>query len=769
MGDKNKKRRKNIKYISMLNFNSHPNISINEHIKNMLQNDDEEIELKVKYFHDLAKASVEFQKKLCGEDNKNYSHAIESAVLFFIMNDGEINPDDMITALLAILCHHTRLKDAKQIFKHDDGSEAISSAIDNLGREKTFDNLPAEYFDKFNTLNKNNLSEYMQKQIRKIFRDKKFLLKDVIKQRFLFSNLIFNDKYSVISGERFHFGSPYFNGIFKEHIVNKYLADKPNIRDDFRNSILEKYSANKDKKIFVISAPTGISKTLTSLALAEQIGKKIIFAPPITAIIDQVHDDIKMICADKIEPIKIHHKTFIDIDNDENKERYNKEKFLSETLHGDIVVTTQWQIMSALFSNKNSDCTKIYSLKNSTIIIDEVQSLPYQIINIFEDYIEELSKLYNITFVLMSATMPHFSKDFCILSDDKFFDCYNRYKLEWLKDSRMSKDAIEKNQNILIESIIKSAKKNNKILVVLNQIATAQEIFMILKKSKLKSHKILSLTTYMLEEHRNEVIQYVKNASKNEKIILVSTQSIEAGVDLDFDVGYREIAPVSSIIQTAGRVNRHGLNNDDEIRTLFIFGTISEYTNKIYGDMFVVSRSFLSRLEEQKSIFEKDILNIVKAYFKGLPSNDSRIVEEYISTAAHEKIHKEIFEKYIEVDEFKESLYVADEENEIWCHKILELYQQRYLEKNQNRDKFFEINDMIDCLFKKYIAPNIVKVAKKDICNASSFNKRYCSKIPSSYDNIYVMNKEYYNKDVGIAKKNVMEKFQDDVTDISVS
>jgi CRISPR-associated endonuclease/helicase Cas3 len=772
MGDKNQKRRKNIKYNFMLNFNSHPNTSIKEHIKNMGQKDDSLLALKVKYFHDLGKASKEFQKKLRGEESTNASHAIESAVLFFIMNHNKTNLKEMTAALLAIRCHHVRLKNVEQMFKNNDYGEVIAFAARQLEKEETFENLPAVYRNKFELLKSGtkDFSGLLEKQIRKAVRDK-FSIKDVLNQRFLFSNLIFNDKYSVITGGKFNSSYPCFNSVFEKYISDKYASSKSNIKDEFRDGILKKYSENKDKKIFVISAPTGISKTLTSLALAEQIGKKIVFAPPITAIIDQVYDDIKTICAGKIKFAKIHHKTFVEIENDENDdERYNKEKFLSETLHGDIVVTTQWQIMSAFFSNSNSDCAKMYLLKNSTIIIDEVQSLPHEIIDIFERYIAELSEQYNITFILMSATMPNFTKDFCKLSDDKFFSCYNRYKLEWLSGTKMCAAAIDENKKIVINSIVKSAQNSNKILVVLNQIATAQEIFMMLKKRKeLKSYKILSLTTYMLEEHRNRVIRQIKNADKNEKIILVSTQSIEAGVDLDFDVGFREAAPVSSIIQTAGRVNRYGFNEESKMRTLFVFGMISKYTDKIYGDMFTVSKSFLAGLEEKKTIFEKDILGAVKSYFKKLPKNNS--IDKYINTAAHEEIHKEVFKKYIEVEDFKESLYVADEKNEERCFEIVRLHQERLaLGKSQDRDKFFKINKKIDMLFKKYISPNIIKVSKQDIYNASSFNNRYCSKAPKLYENIYVINKEYYDdRDIGIMKKSVIEKNSDEVSDILIS
>jgi CRISPR-associated endonuclease/helicase Cas3 len=760
----------------MLNFNSHPNICIEQHIKNITQKDDTPLAVTTKYFHDLAKASIEFQKKLNGEDNNNLSHAAESAVLFFVMNHDKLPAKDVISATLAIQCHHISLKNACNILGNKQDGDTTFRAIDNLYREKTFESLPLEYAKAFDSLKNTNqsLNEYLQSQLRKLFRENKsFSLEDVIEQRSLFANLIFNDKYDAICGERFEqIESVNFNNIFKNHIKSKYLSNNINIRDDFRNTVLEKYSKNSNERIFVISAPTGISKTLTSLALAENIGKKIIFAPPVTAIIDQVHDDVIKIY-DKT--IKVHHKTFIDFDEQENdKERYNQEKFLSETLNANIVVTTQWQIMSALFSDKNSDCAKMYSLKNSTIIIDEIQALPHQIINIIERYFIVLSQKYNITVILMSATMPRFASKFCQLSEERFFESYNRYKLEWLEGTKICNKSdtagIEHNKNTLISSIIKNTKQNNKILVVLNQIATAQEIFTLLKNDKrLTSYKILSLTTYMLGKHRKEVINTIKNAAKNDKIILVSTQSIEAGVDLDFDAGFREIAPVSSIVQTAGRVNRHGLNMYEQIRTLYVFGTVSEYTSRIYGDMFIVSRRFLEHLMQEKSVFEKDILALINEYFQKLPFKNPQVIESAINQAEHKKIYEEIFYEYFEKDDHKISLFIETDKNRRYGVELMELLEQRaQVDKNADKQLFFDINGRIDAFFKANISPNIIKVSKQDINTTSTFSSRYRSKIPmSSYEHIFVT--DIYDDELGVVKTSVMDRFPNQTTDTSFS
>ena len=151
----------------------------------------------------------------------------------------------------------------------------------------------------------------------------------------------------------------------------------------------------------------------------------------------------------------------------------------------------------------------------------------------------------------------------------------------------------------------------------------------------------------MYDEQKRDVIDKVKILmNSGEKVLLVSTQSIEAGVDLDFDVGFREVSPISSIIQTAGRVNRHFGNKKG---TLYIFDSVSKYENAIYGDLQKIAETILSILRERGSVSEKEVLDFVEEYFLKIHELlEKSLVEKEINKLAFADIDKMIDQKMSE-------------------------------------------------------------------------------------------------------------------------
>ena len=169
-----------------------------------------------------------------------------------------------------------------------------------------------------------------------------------------------------------------------------------------------------------------------------------------------------------------------------------------------------------------------------------------------------------------------------------------------------------------------------------------------------------------------------KNDPLASKILLISTQSIEAGVDLDFDVGFREVSPISSIIQTAGRVNRHF----GEIRgELYIFPEISKFTNLIYGDLQKVSKAILE-IFKQREVQESEILEISNLYFQKISDQLENLhIESEIKKLEFENINQKIEE--VMKDNHKQTLIIEPEANFIkdFEDKILEI-------KNSPNDEF---------------------------------------------------------------------------------
>ena len=423
-----------------------------------------------------------------------------------------------------------------------------------------------------------------------------------------------------------------------------------------------------------MTAPTGYGKTLTALNFALKFNKsRIIYALPFTSIIDQTYDIIAKIYKNSdISVSKAHHKTTIDEKNLTEEDRYSKIKFLMESFSGEINVTTLYQLIFALFGNKNKDNVKFNQLKNSVVIIDEAQAIPY---NFREDFIllcEIISQRLGTIFIFMSATMPVIkSENFKEISNLEYFSKQDRYVIKWLDVS---------GEEDLLEKICQVARDKN-TLVVVNTIKKAQELFVKLRDK----FSCLCLNGYMYDRHKRAIIRMVRcwiSKSKNDplasKILLISTQSIEAGVDLDFDVGFREVSPISSIIQTAGRVNRHFGKIRGE---LYVFPEISKFTNLIYGDLQKVSKAILE-IFKQREVRESKILEISNLYFQKISDQlENLYIQSEIKKLEFENINQKIEE--IMKDNHKQTLIIEPEENFIkdFEAKILEI-------KNSSNDEF---------------------------------------------------------------------------------
>ena len=470
-------------------------------------------------------------------------------------------------------------------------------------------------------------------------------------------------------------------------------------RNTFREYVLNNFDANY--KLFTLTAPTGYGKTLTALNFALKFGReRIIYALPFTSIIDQTYDIISDIYKDNkdVLVVKAHHKTTVDDIEDKNndneddmsEDRYSKIKFLMESFSGDINITTLYQLVFAIFGNKNRDNIKFNQLKDSVVIVDEFQAVPYTFRKDFIELCKIISKSLNIIFIFMSATMPYIEnrEDFKELSNLDYFEQQDRYEIKWLELG--NKDEREAN---LIAKVKEEAKSKNTLLVV-NTIAKAQELFVRFRDE----YKTFCLNGYMYDEQKRDVIEKVKNLMNNgEKVLLVSTQSIEAGVDLDFDVGFREVSPISSIIQTAGRVNRHF---GDKKGTLYIFDSVSKYENAIYGNLQLITENILPMFKKKGSVSEKEILAFVEEYFFKIHEQletERSLIETEINKLAFTDINKKIDQEMSEDYKIGIIIEPSDGFMKDFEAELFEINNNKELEKF---DRFARMKDHIKLLSK---------------------------------------------------------------------
>ena len=346
-------------------------------------------------------------------------------------------------------------------------------------------------------------------------------------------------------------------------------SDKDSFLNQERHAILQQCfsAAETNRTLFSLTVPTGGGKTLASLGFALKhalkFGKKrIIYAIPFTSIIEQNADVFRKALGD--DAVLEHHSNLEVADNKETA----KTRLATENWDAPLIVTTNVQLFESLFAAKTSRCRKIHNIADSVVILDEAQQLPRDFQKPITDMMRVLARDYGVTFVLCTATQPELGKN---------IDAFGRTILEGLPDVReivADKIALsEKLRRVCIKMPLPNGEAQSWqeiadeiamrpcVLAVVNTRKHAQKLFAALPSDGIKLH----LSANMCATHRSEVIALVRRylalyraGSLHKPLWLVSTQLIEAGVDLDFPCVYRAMAGLDSIAQAAGRCNREG-------------------------------------------------------------------------------------------------------------------------------------------------------------------------------------------------------------------
>ncbi len=297
--------------------------------------------------------------------------------------------------------------------------------------------------------------------------------------------------------------------------------------------------------LFSLTVPTGGGKTLSTMAFAFRhalkYGKRrIIYVIPYTSIIEQTADELRRFLG--AENVLEHHSNF-----DPEKET-QRSRLASENWDAPVIVTTTVQFFESLYACKSSRCRKLHNIAESVVILDEVQLLPTNLLMPCVWALQDLVSHYGSTIVLSTATQPKLSENLVVREIiPSTLDLYNRMKrTEWTlpepNASRMSWN-----------EVAEELQKFPQVLCVVNTRRDCRELF------ELMPPGTIHLSASMCGEHRSRVIKQIKLAlSSGDPIRVVSTQLVEAGVDIDFPVVYRAFTGLSSIAQSAGRCNREG-------------------------------------------------------------------------------------------------------------------------------------------------------------------------------------------------------------------
>lgn len=311
--------------------------------------------------------------------------------------------------------------------------------------------------------------------------------------------------------------------------------------------------ADKSPGLFSLTVPTGGGKTLSSLAFALRHAIKhgqtrIIYVVPFTSIIEQNAAVFAELLAPLGQGIVLEHHSNLSPDKESATSR-----LASENWDAPIIVTTAVQFYESLFAAKTSRSRKLHNIANSVVILDEAQALPVQFLTPCLRTLEQLSENYHTTTVLCTATQPAISKSaiFPIGLDaprEIISDTHALFK-------SLARVKVRYRGRLEDQTIASELSSSPQALCIVNTRNHAQELYKLLPPSDENFH----LSALMCPEHRLHILDTVRNQlSANLPVRLISTQLIEAGVDIDFPVVYRSMAGLDSISQAAGRCNRNG-------------------------------------------------------------------------------------------------------------------------------------------------------------------------------------------------------------------
>lgn len=664
-------------------YKSHPDKLLVEHIKGVVKNvssrTDSLIAETAAVFHDLGKMNPNFQAKLEGKTPKGYSnHSLLSAYAFYCMvladKNRKFSPNDIIGLIVLIAKHHGNLPDFCP--SGNDGYILSRNEIRDLFSFLKNHDFPVyDYVKHFYPVS--DFGNFIKdERVQKCFFERMVFspknnpapLLFFLTMQSAFANLIQADKADAAKFDTYVKEDKDDVDTFSDVFCKKLDAflkslnqnsDINRLRTQIRCEAVENINGllPKGKRVFDLTSPTGSGKTLMLLSLAAEIikqkgSKRVIYALPFLSITEQVETEILKIFKGHEQYIqRIESKSvnlrFDEIQNEldsmpneEKIEELNALDFKEDTFSYPLIITTFVRFFESLLSNRNSVLQKLPSFTNCVFLLDEIQALPPRLYGFFVAYLSKFCEMYDSYAIISTATQPNFELPNYDDNIKAFFADYEKpaplLPLSYFKNELFNRYSITyKAETIDIHSLIEMViYEDDSVLLIMNTIDDTKEAYNLL--SDRFDGPIILLNTHFTPDDRKKKIQEAKDKlASNEKVIVISTQLIEAGVDIDFPIVYRDFTTVSSIVQSAGRCNRNGkmprkgkivlfkLMNKDKIRYELIFRGNDrvwiEYTTNAFVEDYYEEKTLL---EVQKKFFDQ-IQNktLFAVYGKNLEDN----------------------------------------------------------------------------------------------------------------------------------------------------
>lgn len=542
-----------------------------------------------------------------------------------------------------VISHHQGLRDFVEPNASSPFLERVEKKILNeyeQAKQRFFEAVPAEEIDAYFESAKKELAEYLSK----IEEHKLPAIAASLLLKYIFSCLIDADRTNTRrfeeneepenSLDRQAFFARSYDSLLSKlqelekgsdsnHPINRLRREMSQRCDEF---------AERASGIYTLSIPTGGGKTLASLryALKHALihGKdRIIYVVPYTTIIEQNAAEVREILQED-EWILEHHSNVVEHEDDLEIEDYDvrKKKIRNarDSWDSPIIFTTMVQFLNTFYAKGTRNARRLHQLSNAVIIFDEVQSVPVNCISIFNAALNFLNILGGSSLLLCTATQPaldfvkhnlHISEGAEIIENlDKVADNFKRVELVpavtpfgWGAEE-------------LADFVGSQLDEIRSVLVILNTKTAVRKLYDQLAEAewlRVQGVKLFHLSTNMCAAHRKEVLlDVICSLEAKEPVICVSTQLIEAGVNISFDCVIRSLAGLDSIAQAAGRCNRHG---KDPIRKVYIIKSADEKLTSLPEIRIGAEKTerVLREFEQNPALFGSDLMSpaAMKTYF----------------------------------------------------------------------------------------------------------------------------------------------------------
>ena len=752
---------------------SHPNVFLEDHIngvigiaRQILGEIPEWFYIPLA-FHDFGKATRYFQDYIqTGKKTHKelINHSYLSAVFCVNVAYNLGFKDRLVESFIFPLKHHTDLENLKGTLNdiiEDKTKRILKKQIETLdigGFEKFVQNIEIpkrikDFLLSQDTIQnlKKDLMEFLDKEIEDT-------VLDIIEEKrvnfyefnFYFSVLLDADKTQAGSGSDTLTQPklPDFQRIesYKSHL-SKGQADIIKRRETAFREVMENFDKGKASRVFTLVLPTGMGKTLTGLSVALKLAKegghkRIIYSLPFLSIIDQTEMVLRngLNLKSSEELLVYHHLAEPTYKESDKEYDFDVGRVFYEGWNSGVILTTFYQLFYTLLGLENGYLRRFNKFKDAIIILDEIQALPPDYWLFVKESLNHLSQNLNARIILMTATNPFIYKEgevFELVEKSKYRKGLNRYRMVIELQGR----GIEELAKEVAERV--EREKDKSFLIILNTIASSQNFYKILRG--MVDVPMTYLSTAVVPYERKERIKGIKEGRYR---VVVSTQVVEAGMDIDFDVVYRDFAPLDSINQSAGRCNRNGERSVGEVRVVNLKNEKNEefaFAKKIYG--LVLRDTTEKLLKNLSELSEEELLELIDKYYEMVwdkkSQGESKELLESVKQLKYEDLTKF---KLIEEEPYKHQVFVVLNDE---AKKVLERVKEVIRNVRNGQWKIWEARSELEKI-KAHFYSFVINV------NLG----RSGDSIPIDEDlQIYVIDsdvlKQYYDEEVGFYPRDI--------------